>query len=87
MDIVFITGGDVDKSGNALTALYHKPRVAFEGGKPVLAGLTRATLSFKSVDAMLSWASKEHFNGAPCFVDGARVIAAPAAPEKPGKAK
>lgn len=90
MDIVFLSGGDTDKSGNTVTALYHKRRVDFDAnGSPFIAGSSRSTLSFKSIDAMLAWAAKEHNGGRPCIVEGARVVpapAAPAAPEKPTKA-
>ncbi len=86
MNIVFIHEGDTDKSGNVVTALYLKPRLGpIANGSASVAGYSRSTLSFKSVDAMIQWASKEHNGGAPCIVDGARVVPAPAPPEKPSK--
>lgn len=88
MDIVFLNAGGADKSGNIVTALYLKPLLGpIVNGTAAVTGYQRASLSFPTVDALLSWASKHHNGGAPCAVSGDRVVSASAPAEKAPKGK
>ena len=84
--VVFLhTPAHPDNSGNTVTALYSAPKLGpiSPDGTAKVVSYQRRTLSFPTIDRMLSWASKEFNAGEECRAENDRIVFGAAA--KPAK--